>query len=52
MVIVPVVDRDLPGFQHTLTINRIYMLAEVLLESYISLRSMVVHDDGLHLCDV
>ena len=39
----PVVDRGIPGFQHTLAVNWVEMLAEVLLVSYSYIRSKVVH---------
>ena len=47
----PVVDRDLPGFQHSLAVNWVQMIAEVLLASYPFERNTIVHADVLHQCD-
>ena len=41
----PVVDRDLPGFQHTLAVNLVQTLAEVLLASQAYVCSTVAHVD-------
>ena len=49
MVMGPVVDRDLLEFQHTLAVNLVQMLAEVLLASFSSVYSKVIYADGLHL---
>ena len=47
----PVVDRVLTGFQYTLAVNWVQMLAKVLVVIYPSVRSKVVHADVLQSCD-